>query len=81
MADQAIGRAMVLGKAGDGGTGGDAGARWVAIGACIFMLSDALIAINKFVTPVPLSGLWILATYFCAQMLIIHHARSVVPRS
>jgi alkylglycerol monooxygenase len=81
MASQAIGRAMVLGKVGDGGATGDAGARWVALGACIFMLSDALIAINKFVTPVPLSGLWILATYFCAQMLIIHHARSVVPRS
>jgi alkylglycerol monooxygenase len=74
MAAQGIGRATVLGKA------VDAGARWVAVGACIFMLSDALIAINKFVMPVPQSGLWILATYFCAQMLIIHHARPVVSR-
>lgn len=66
MAAQALGRATVQ---------GDAGARWVAVGACIFMLSDALIAINKFVTPVPLSGLWVLATYYAAQMLIVHHAR------
>ena len=66
MAAQAIGRAMVQ---------GDAAARWVALGACIFMVSDSLIAINKFVTPVALSSLWILATYYCAQILIVHNAR------
>jgi sterol desaturase/sphingolipid hydroxylase (fatty acid hydroxylase superfamily)/uncharacterized membrane protein YhhN len=67
MAAQAIGRATVQ---------GDAAARWVALGACIFMVSDSLIAINKFVTPVALSSLWILATYYCAQMLIVHNTRS-----
>ncbi len=67
MAAQALGRATVQ---------GDAGARWVAVGACVFMLSDALLAINKFVQPVPLSGLWVLGTYYCAQMLIVHHARA-----
>ena len=67
MAAQAIGRAMVL---------GDASSRWVAVGACVFMVSDACIAINKFVTPLPLAGLWILATYYTAQLLIAHHARS-----
>ena len=66
MAAQAIGRATVQ---------GDAAARWVALGACIFMVSDSLIAINKFVTPVALSSLWILATYYCAQILIVHNAR------
>ena len=66
MAAQAIGRATVL---------GDAASRWVALGACIFMVSDSLIAINKFVTPVALSSLWILATYYCAQLLIVHNAR------
>ncbi len=64
MAAQAIGRATVL---------GDASARWVAIGTCVFMVSDSLIAINKFVQPVPLASLWILATYYCAQLLIVHH--------
>jgi uncharacterized membrane protein YhhN len=67
MAAQAIGRAA---------TTGDAASRWVAVGACVFMLSDSLIAINKFVTPVALSSLWILSTYYCAQMLIVHNARS-----
>jgi sterol desaturase/sphingolipid hydroxylase (fatty acid hydroxylase superfamily)/uncharacterized membrane protein YhhN len=66
MAAQAIGRADAL---------GDAAARRVAIGACIFMVSDSLIAINKFVTPVALSSLWILATYYTAQILIVHNAR------
>ena len=66
MTAQAIGRAQVR---------GDAASRWVAVGACVFMLSDSLIAINKFLTPVPLSSFWILVTYFAAQMLIVHHAR------
>ena len=65
MAAQAIGRAAST---------GDSPSRWVAMGACVFMLSDSLIAINKFVTPVALSSLWILATYYCAQMLIVHNA-------
>lgn len=69
MAAQAMGRATVL---------GNASARWVAVGACVFMASDALIAIDKFLTPVPLAPLWILATYYCAQMLIVHHARSAI---
>ena len=66
MAAQAIGRAVTL---------GDNASRWVAVGACVFMVSDSLIAINKFVAPVPLSSLWILATYYCAQMLIVHNTR------
>ena len=66
MAAQAIGRAAVLGTP---------AARWVAVGACFFMLSDALLAMNRFVTPLPLASLWVLATYYAAQMLIVRHAR------
>jgi uncharacterized membrane protein YhhN len=66
MAAQAIGRATVL---------ADVHSRWVAAGACIFMLSDAIIAINKFVAPVPLAPLWILSSYYAAQMLIVHNVR------
>ncbi len=69
MAAQAIGRATVL---------GNASARWAALGTCVFMVSDSLIAINKFVVPVPLSPLWILASYYVAQLLIVHHATSHV---
>ena len=64
MTAQAIGRATVL---------DDAASKWVAVGACVFMVSDSLIAIHKFVTPIALSSLWILATYYCAQMLMVHH--------
>jgi alkylglycerol monooxygenase len=66
MTAQAIGRATVL---------RDAASRWVAVGACVFMLSDSLIAVNKFLTPIPAAPLWILLTYYCAQILIVHHAR------
>ncbi|RUR69567.1 hypothetical protein EJP67_21160 [Variovorax guangxiensis] len=68
MAAQAIGRAAVLRRA-------DPSAAWVAVGACFFMLSDSLLAINKFVAPLPLAQLWVLATYYAAQVLIVRHAR------
>ena len=40
------------------------------IGAILFMFSDSVIAINKFVIEIPLSGLWIMSTYTLAQFLI-----------
>lgn len=67
MASQALGRATVL---------GDSTARWVGAAACIFMSSDALIAVNKFLMPVPLASFWILSTYFAAQLLIVHFAHA-----
>jgi uncharacterized membrane protein YhhN len=62
MAAQAIGRATVLRQP---------SATLVAIGACVFMASDTLIALNRFVSPVPLASLWILSTYYLAQVLIV----------
>ena len=47
----------------------------MAVGACFFMLSDALLAINRFVSPLPLASLWVLSTYYVAQMLIVRHVR------
>ncbi|NDP40565.1 MAG: lysoplasmalogenase [Rhodoferax sp.] len=70
MVAQAIGRALVL---------RDASARAVGLGACVFMLSDSLIAINRFVQPLPLVSLWVLASYYTAQVLIVRHVRPVVP--
>lgn len=70
MASQAIGRAVVLKQV---------AARRVALGTCIFMVSDSLIAINKFIVPLELASLWILATYYAAQVLIMHHARPADP--
>jgi uncharacterized membrane protein YhhN len=36
----------------------------------LFMASDSLLAFNKFVQPLPLSALWILASYWLAQWCI-----------
>jgi len=44
--------------------------RAAALGGALFVVSDALLAFNKFGQPLPLAGLWVLATYWAAQMLI-----------
>lgn len=61
MAGLAIGRAQRLG-----------GAAWlVALGAACFLLSDATLAINRFVSPLPHSPVWVLGSYYAAQCLIV----------
>ncbi len=40
-------------------------------GAILFMISDSLLAINKFLEPIPFSGFWIMSTYISAQFLIV----------
>lgn len=65
MAAQALSRATVLDTP---------EARAVAIGALIFMASDSLIAINRFVSPLPMAPLAILSTYYIAQILIAFNA-------
>lgn len=42
----------------------------LALGGALFLASDALLATNRFALPLPLSGLWILATYWLAQWCI-----------
>lgn len=44
---------------------------FVLIGAILFIISDSLIAINKFAFAIPLSGLWVMTTYIAAQYLIV----------
>ena len=63
MAAQALGRAAELQT--------DA-AHTVALGACIFMVSDSVLAIDRFVQPVPMAILWVLTTYYAAQFCIVH---------
>jgi uncharacterized membrane protein YhhN len=43
---------------------------WVAMGALMFMISDTLIAVERFVTPFEYSGMAVMSTYYCAQLLI-----------
>lgn len=49
----------------------------LALGGALFVASDALLASNKFAGPLPLSSLWILASYWSAQWLI---AASLPPK-
>lgn len=44
---------------------------WVFGGALLFMLSDSLIAFNKFYTQIPNSEIWIMSTYALAQYFIV----------
>ncbi len=52
------------------GTDDEPRALGLALGGALFVASDALLAVNRFALPLPVSGLWILATYWSAQWLI-----------
>src|SRR5688572_23911289 len=39
----------------------------VFMGSILFMLSDSLLAINKFLKPIAAAGFWIMSTYILAQ--------------
>lgn len=49
--------------------------RGYQLGALCFVLSDSLLAINKFHTPLPLAGLWVMSTYGLAQFYIVKTSR------
>lgn len=40
-------------------------------GAILFMISDSVLAINKFLEPVEGAGIWIMLTYIAAQFFIV----------
>lgn len=44
---------------------------FVFVGAILFMISDSMIAVNKFLSSFELAGLAIMATYILAQFLIV----------
>jgi uncharacterized membrane protein YhhN len=50
-----------------------------ALGGLLFMLSDTLLAFNKFAVPLPLSALWILASYWLAQWCIANALKAPTP--
>lgn len=72
MAGQALVRARVFDARGDAQA---VSARWAAAGALMFMLSDSLLAWNRFHGAIPLSSVWVLSTYYLALWWI---ARSVL---
>lgn len=44
---------------------------FVFVGAVFFLISDSSLAINKFLNPIPHSGLLVMTTYMSAQLLIV----------
>ncbi len=71
MAGLAVARAWALR---DGDAGGIRAARSAAIGGTLFVLSDSLLAWDKFGGGIAFAPLWVLASYYAAQWCI---ARSV----
>lgn len=57
----------------------DAATRTLALGGALFVLSDALLATNRFAEALPLAGLWILASYWLAQWCIASWLRPHMP--
>jgi len=45
--------------------------RTVLFGALFFVVSDSLLAVNKFIMPLPYSGVLVLGTYYSAQECIL----------
>lgn len=43
----------------------------VLMGSVLFIISDSLIAYNKFYAPLPASSFWVMSTYGLAQFLIV----------
>lgn len=43
----------------------------VLIGSILFIISDSLIAFNKFHSPLPANAFWVMGTYGIAQFLIV----------
>ena len=74
MAGLAVARARSLCAAAQPRSALAGSARTAAIGATLFVISDTLLAWNRFGGGIPLASLWVLGSYFTAQWYI---ARSV----
>ena len=46
-------------------------AQFIIVGAIFFVLSDSILAFNKFYQAIPQAGFWIMSTYILAQFLIV----------
>ncbi|MFT6880272.1 MAG: putative membrane protein YhhN [Arcticibacterium sp.] len=51
---------------------GGASYEYVLIGAVLFIISDAFIAVNQFLVPVPFVVIWVMSTYGLAQFLVVN---------
>lgn len=60
---------IIMGMGISAAIGGDNHPLTIA-GACFFILSDSLIAVNRFLFPIPASSLFIMTTYYSGQLFI-----------
>lgn len=54
----------------------DRAARIFLVGAILFVMSDSMIGINRWVVPIPLGRVWIMATYYAGQLLIFFGSKT-----
>jgi uncharacterized membrane protein YhhN len=47
------------------------GNKYIFVGAIVFVISDSILAVNKFYTPIEKSSFFIMLTYLVAQYLIV----------
>lgn len=45
--------------------------RWAVLGAMVFIVSDSLIAVNKFLYAIPFESYWIMISYYSAQFMLV----------
>ncbi|MCP4677195.1 MAG: lysoplasmalogenase [Deltaproteobacteria bacterium] len=45
---------------------------WLVLGTVLFLMSDTIIAINKFIHPIPYSTIYNIGMYFLALFVIVH---------
>ena len=50
--------------------------KWMVIGALLFVISDSILAINKFYQSFEMAGILIMVTYGLAQFFIVEGASS-----
>ncbi|HKB44430.1 MAG TPA: lysoplasmalogenase [Chitinophagaceae bacterium] len=55
--------------------------RWMMTGALLFVISDSVLAINKFYQPFETAGIIIMLTYALAQLFIIEGAKQYIHSS
>jgi len=44
---------------------------YVSIGAILFCISDIILAYNKFYATIPMASLFVLSTYYSAQVILL----------
>jgi uncharacterized membrane protein YhhN len=55
--------------------------RTLALGGALFLVSDALLATNKFALPLPAASLWVLGSYWTAQWCIASWLKPATTRA